>query len=922
MRRRRLIGFLASVAAAVFGGLAQAEPAAATTPPAPNPVVTVSSTDTSQQLLAKAASVTPAPRQIAWQKEGLTGFIHFGPNTYTGSEVGSGTESPGLVQPVDLDTDQWMADFKNAGFTMVIMVAKHHDGMLMFPSAYSSYGIAASSWLGGKGDLVKSFTDSAHKYGIKVGLYLSPADLHENQAGGRFGNGSAAASAVIPSQGAGSGPTFTVTADDYNRYYMNTLYELLTRYGTIDEVWFDGYDPTGGRQPYDVHDWYRMVRTLQPTAVMFGPDVRWAGNENGSARSSEWSVVPQTGDADADGPRSPTFGETATDIASDAQLTTASGYLAWSPAECDARLENGWFWHPDQPPKSLDALTSMYYASIGRNCQLLLDVPPDRTGRFDAADEARLAEFGQWIRTTFATDLAAGAAASNDTGTTAGAGNAPANAVDGDYATAWQPTATTGSLVVDLGATRTVDIVQVQEDIQIGQRVESFAVDAWNGSSWQQVANATTIGYKRLIRLATPVSTSRIRLRITGSRALPPAISSVSLYDDGRSADLALGKAASQSSSTQPGGDAAHGVDGNTDGVFTDGSVTHTGADANAWWQVDLGSSRPVGDIALWNRTDCCADRLTDYWVLVSDTPFAAGLTPQQQALQPGVRSSHRTSQAASPTPLTAGRTGRYVRVQLSGTGYLSLAEVQVFAPAYDFTLSASQPMASVPAGTSTVSTVSTVLSSGASATAALSASGLPAGATAAFSPASVATGGSSTLTVQTAASTPPGDYLVTVTAATPQITRTAQITLSVVAAGPVVSGGVYELRTGTQALDVPALSTAAGTRLAVWTRNGGANQRWTATADSAGGYVLRNVNSGLCADVFGGSTAAGAAVDQWTCSGSSNQAWRLAASGSGYVLTARSSGLALSADGAADGATVTQHAVPQGTVWTLVKVG
>ena len=883
-------------------------------------VVAISPTDTPARILAEAAAVTPTDRQLAWQREELTGFVHFGPNTYTGNEVGTGTESPDLIQPTDLDTDQWAASFRDAGFQKVILVAKHHDGMLMFPSAYSSYGVAASSWLNGTGDLVKAFTDSAHKYGIKVGLYLSPADLHEAQPGGRFGNGSPKVTSTIPSD-PGAGPTFTFQADDYNRYYENTLYELLTRYGTIDEVWFDGYDPTGGKQPYSTRDWYQLVRALQPTAVTFGGDVRWVGNENGIARTSEWSVIPNTGTADPDGTRSSTYGETADDIAQDDKLTTASNYLAWFPAECDARLESTWFWHPDQPPKTLDALMATYYSSVGRNCQLLLDVPPDQTGRFDSADTARLAEFGQAVRAAFATDLAAGATAGNDTGTTSSTGNDPANTVDGDDTTAWQPTGLTGGLVLDLGGPKTFDVLRVRENLQVGQRVEGFALDTWTGTGWQQATTGTTVGHQRLLQLASPVTTSKVRLRITGSRALPPAIATIGLFNDGRGVDLALNKPASQSS-TANNAPAARAVDGVTNGDFFAGSVTHTNADPNAWWQVDLGASTPIGSVAVWNRTDCCASRLTDYWVFVSDHPFTTGLTPGQQAAQPGVWSNHQTGQAGTPTTLTVGATGRYLMVQLSGTNYLSLAEVQVFAPTDDFSIAASQPMSSVPAGSAATSTVTTSVTLGTAQPVALSVSGLPAGATATLDPTGVTAGGSATLTVQTGAATPPGDYLVTVTGQSAQARHTAQLTLSVIAAAPPAPGHRYLITDpalGTS-VDDPASSTTAGTQLITWTTHGGGNQQWALTRNPDGTWTFGNAVSGLCADVSGGSTSSGAAVIQWTCTGNGNQHWRLTPVTGGYRITSASSGLALTAGGAGDGPGLVQATDTGATtqLWTF----
>lgn len=520
---------LRATAALAMGSLVfWAVPAAAE----PNQVVPIAPTDSHAEILAKAATVTPSARQLAWQREELTGFVHFGPNTYTDSEWGTGTEDPDVLQPTSLDTDQWVRTFRDAGFRKVILVAKHHDGMLMFPSAYSGHGVEQSSWLGGDGDIVRSFTDSARRFGVKVGIYLSPSDLHEyTRPGGTFGNGSPKVTTRIPTGGSGGGPTFTVRADDYNRYYMNTLHEILTGYGKLDELWFDGADPTGGRQPYNFTDWFRMVRTLQPAAVMFnGPDIRWVGNEDGWARTSEWSVVPQTGTPDPDGERHSTFGETADDIAGDDRLTTGSDYLAWHPAECDARLQPGWFWHPGQGPKSLDALTSMYFESVGRNCQFLLNIAPDTSGRFPAAEVTRMAEFGHRIRSLFARNLADHASAANDGGTSNTAGHDPAAVLDGNDATAWQPTATTGGLVLDLGRTERVSTVLLQENIQVGQRVSGFAVDAWTGTAWQQVAVATTIGYKRLLRLSTPVATQKVRLRITAARALPPAIATIGLY--------------------------------------------------------------------------------------------------------------------------------------------------------------------------------------------------------------------------------------------------------------------------------------------------------------------------------------------------------------------------------------------------------
>ncbi|MEU7882843.1 lectin [Microbispora bryophytorum] len=508
-------------------------------------VATVASSDSSATIIAKAADVVPAPRQLAWQRLEQYNFIHFGINTFTGREWGTGTEDPNAFQPTYLNTDQWAAAIKAAGFKGAILTAKHHDGFLLFPSKYSNFGVTSSSWSGGRGDVVKSFTDSMHKYGLKAGLYVSPADLHENQSGGRFANGSASKQVTIPSDSSEivNGVTFRFNSDDYNAYFENTLYELLTRYGSLDELWWDGANPTGRYQPYNFKDWATMVRALQPNAVMEndgGPDVRWVGNENGYARTSEWSVVPATGDPStaADSVLGVPGGNGASDIGSDAVLsqrksngTSAWNVLRWFPAECNGTLSarHNWFWQPGETWRSPTELLEMYYGAVGRNCNMLLNISPNRQGLLDQSATDTLSQFGSAVSQTFGTNLAAGAGAANDSGTSASTGHTPGLAEDGNLDSSWQPTGTTGGLVLTLPSTQTFDVISVQEDLNIGQRTRSFAVDSWNGSSWTQIASDTTIGHKKLIRLASPVNASQVRLRITSARA-NPAIAEVGLY--------------------------------------------------------------------------------------------------------------------------------------------------------------------------------------------------------------------------------------------------------------------------------------------------------------------------------------------------------------------------------------------------------
>ncbi|HEY3000896.1 MAG TPA: ricin-type beta-trefoil lectin domain protein, partial [Kribbellaceae bacterium] len=419
----------------------------------------------------------------------------------------------------------------------------HHDGFLLFPSRYSAFDVASSSWHGGGGDVVREFANSMHTHGIKVGIYISPSDLHEAQPGGRYANGSPAVARTIPSNPADvvGGRTFQVNADDYNTYFMNNLYELLTRYGTVDEVWWDGANPTGKDNPYNYTDWIRIVRTLQPQAVMFQDiDNRWVGNEDGVGRQSEWSPIPLRGDAATAGDRFlEPEDERAADIGGDAVLAQRDGdgtsrwdLLRWTPAECDTSImPDGWF-YPYSSIKSPAQLEDTYYTSVGRNCQLLLNFAPDRRGRFDQPTLDAMSTFGRTVATTFGTDHARGTAAANDAGTGNTAGHAPGLAVDGDLDTSWQPSATTGALVLDLGSNRTFDVIGVQEDLAVGMRTRGFAVDRWTGSAWSQIATDTTVGYKKLVRLDGAVTTNRVRLRITSARSAP-AIAAFGLFRRG-----------------------------------------------------------------------------------------------------------------------------------------------------------------------------------------------------------------------------------------------------------------------------------------------------------------------------------------------------------------------------------------------------
>jgi len=457
--------------------------------------------DTADELVRKASQVRPTARQIAWQGLERTAFLHFGVNTFTGLEWGTGDEDPDVFRPVGLDTDQWARALRDGGFRLAILTVKHHDGFVLYPSRYTNHSVASSSWRDGQGDVLRSFADSMRSHGIKVGVYISPAD--ENQyLHGVYANGSARSERTIPTLVDGddrSGAdleSFTLQATDYGAHMLNQLYEVLTEYGPVDEVWFDGAQgriPPDKVEKYDWDSWYALARALAPDAsiAVSGPDVRWVGNEGGLAREDEWSVVPVT---EKDNGRADyALAYDAPDEGSRDALVAAqpvADYLQWWPAECDVSIRDGWFYHADQQPKSVDELTDIYFRSVGRNSVLLLNIPPDTEGLLPAADVARLREFRERVDRELPADLAHGAVVGSSAGV----------------------------FTVDLGADREVDRIRLAEDIRYGQQVEHVVVEAYAGGGWTQVAEAGTVGASRILLLAAPVRARRWRLRVTQSR--------------------------------------------------------------------------------------------------------------------------------------------------------------------------------------------------------------------------------------------------------------------------------------------------------------------------------------------------------------------------------------------------------------------
>ncbi|CAN6198591.1 unnamed protein product [Urochloa humidicola] len=452
----------------------------------------------------------PSASQLKWQRREVIMFFHFGMNTFTNSEWGTGSEDPSLFRPSALNATQWMDAAHAAGASLVILVAKHHDGFCLWPSAYTAHSVRASPWRGGCGDVVGEFVAAARARGVDAGLYLSPWDRHD----ARYGKEVA-----------------------YNEYYEAQLHELLTGYGSVSEIWFDGAKGQNAtNMTYHFNEWFQTVKQLQRSINIFsddGPDVRWVGDEKGYAGTTCWSTVNRS---------AITIGEAG--IEKYLNRGDPRGH-DWVPPECDVSIRTGWFWHANETAKSLHQLLEIYYNSVGRNCVLLLNAPPNTTGVVEAADVARLREFGRAVETIFGTDLAAGsdASASSERGGPGG-GFAARNVLDGREETYWAPTEEDGrrnGYWIELRRPaaeggKPFNVVRIQEHVALGQRVERHAVYV----DGEHVTNGTTVGHKRLHRLPRAVAGRKVRIWITARRG-PPLLSAVGLhYDPFAAADHAM----------------------------------------------------------------------------------------------------------------------------------------------------------------------------------------------------------------------------------------------------------------------------------------------------------------------------------------------------------------------------------------------
>jgi alpha-L-fucosidase len=447
---------------------------------------------------------TPSKRQLLRHQDDFWGFIHFTVNTFTDKEWGWGDEDPNLFHPTGFDPAQIAQTAADAGMKGLILTCKHHDGFCLWPSRYTDRSVKYSGWMSGQGDAVRSLLDSCLERDLKFGVYLSPWDRNHAEYG-RL---------------------------EYVAYYRSQLRELLTEYGPIHEVWFDGANGGDGYygganetrkiDPKTYYGWletWRIVRELAPDASIFsdvGPDLRWVGNEDGIAGDPCWATL--------------NVGDSSPGSAVSASLSSGDrNGSEWLPAECDVSIRPGWFYHAseDDKVKTPQELVDLYYKSIGRGATLLLNLPPDRRGLIHERDVEALRGFRLALDATFEHNLAQGATVA------ASFPRAPAfsalNVLDGDPHTYWatEDSATSASVVLDLGAPTTFNIVRIREYLPLGQRVDKYGLDQWQNGGWIEFASGEGIGSCRLAR-TEKITTESVRLRVAGP--VCPAISEVGIF--------------------------------------------------------------------------------------------------------------------------------------------------------------------------------------------------------------------------------------------------------------------------------------------------------------------------------------------------------------------------------------------------------
>ncbi len=455
----------------------------------------------------------PTVRQRMWEDLEYCAFIHFNMNTFTNKEWGYGDENPDLFHPADLNTDEIARTVRDAGMKELILTCKHHDGFCLWPSDFTTQSVRHSHWLNDTGDVVKEFSESCRKVGIGFGVYLSPWDRNHAEYG----------------------------KPEYISFYRNQLRELLTRYGPISEVWFDGANGGdgyyGGMRETRVIDrttyygWsetWKIVRELQPEAVIFsdvGPDVRWVGNENGFSGDTCWSTytpVGEKGDEAAPGY-----------VRYEQGINGTKNGKFWIPAECDVSIRPGWFYHPgeDSLVKTPEELFDLYVNSVGHNASLLLNIPPQPDGHLNRKDVQSLYGLKKLIDTTFAHNLVDdGSATSSNI-----RGNDPhfaaANSIDSSVSTYWATDDSVRSATLEISWNHPVsaNVIMLGEYIPLGQRVEEFSIEAWWKGRWEKITQGSTIGRKRLFRIPR-TQMMKLRVNIYHAKACP-AISTIGVYN-------------------------------------------------------------------------------------------------------------------------------------------------------------------------------------------------------------------------------------------------------------------------------------------------------------------------------------------------------------------------------------------------------
>lgn len=437
----------------------------------------------------------PSERQLIWHNMKYHAFIHFGPNTFTDIEWGHGNESPDVFDPAELDCRQWAKVIKEAGMEGAIITAKHHDGFCLWPSKYSTHTVRQSQWREGKGDVLQELSEACREFGIKFGVYVSPWDRNH--------------------------PSYFT--EEYNTVFKSMLEEVLTNYGEVYYVFFDGafsVGPDGKRQEYDWVGFTDVVRRCQPNAVIFsdaGPDVRWIGNERGYAAETNWCTVKKG-----------VFYPGIPGVNDQLQTGHEDGEL-WIPSEVNTSIRPGWFYHKqeDDRVKSLHRLIDNWYHSVGMNGNFLLNLPPDTRGLIHENDIKRLMELKAYLDEAFSLNLAENASAFATQ--TRGKIFSAKNTIDGNPKTYWatDDDVLNVSIELDFGQPKDINALLIQEYVTLGQRVKSFSIEALHENKFEQIATGVTIGNRRIVKFNT-ITTQKLKINISAKAC--PLISNLEVY--------------------------------------------------------------------------------------------------------------------------------------------------------------------------------------------------------------------------------------------------------------------------------------------------------------------------------------------------------------------------------------------------------